>query len=216
MLVYKLSLKVSPTKSSVQMASTYFSTSVIGVCFVDITIHHSNYSNVRLHIMDNLCADIILGIDFQSQQQTVILNFGGLREPLVVEIALLSVANLQVPIKREDRLYTAFEADGGLHQFTCMPFGVTNREAQFQRTMDDFIANEKLKDTFAYLDNLTICGMTQEEHGFNLYHFLLAAKMKNLTYKNEKCNFSTTSLYLFGYEVSHQQIKPDTEQLRPL
>ena len=104
----------------------------------------------------------------------------------------------QVPIKQEDRLYTAFEADGGLHPFTRMPFGVTNGIVQFQRTIDNFIALEKLKDTFAYPDSLKICGMTQEEHDCNFNRFLLAAKTKNLTYNNEKCVFSTTSLSLLG------------------
>ena len=44
----------------------------------------------------------------------------------------------------------------------------------------------------------------------------LAAKLKKLTYNNENSVFSTTSLNLLGYEVSHQQIKPDTERLRLL
>jgi hypothetical protein len=270
------------------MASTSLSTSITGICFVDLTIHESNYPNVRLHVMDNLCADIILGIDFQSQHQSVTLKFDGVRDPLVVGLATLNVEPInlfenltpdckpiasksrhysaedrnfissevqrlykegiiepstspwrsqvvvtrnerskkrlvidysqtinrftcldayplprvdelvnkisqyryfstidlksvyhQVPIKQEDRLYTAFEADGGLHQFTRMPFGVTNGVAQFQRTMDIFIVKEKLKDTFAYLDNLTICGMTQGEHDYNLKRFFLAAKTKN-------------------------------------
>ena len=37
----------------------------------------------------------------------------------------LKSAYNQIPL-REDRPYTAFEADGGLHQFTRRPFGITN------------------------------------------------------------------------------------------
>ena len=85
-----------------------------------------------------------------------------------------------------------------------MPFCMTNGVTQFQRTMENFIAKVKFKDTFAYLDNLTIYGMIQEEHDYNLNRFLLAAKTKNLTYNNEKCVFFKTSLNLLGYEVSHQ------------
>ena len=73
-LVDKLSLKVLTTNSCVHMASTSLSTSIIGICFVEITVHDSNYSNVRLHVMDNLGSDTILGIDFQSQHQSAEKN----------------------------------------------------------------------------------------------------------------------------------------------
>ena len=49
-----------------------------------------------------------------------------------------------------------------------MPFGVTNGLACFQHKMDDRIAENELEDTFAYLDNVIICEMTQEEHDENL------------------------------------------------
>ena len=39
----------------------------------------------------------------------------------------LKSAYNQIPL-REDRPYTAFEADGGLHQFTRRPFGITNSD----------------------------------------------------------------------------------------
>ena len=30
--------------------------------------------------------------------------------------------------------------------------------------MDNFLLEEELDDTFAFMDNLTICGMTEKEH----------------------------------------------------
>ena len=62
----------------------------------------------------------------------------------------LKSAYYQIPIREEDRHYTAFEANGGLHQFRCMSFGITNGVACFQRAMDNFILEEKLKDTFTF------------------------------------------------------------------
>ena len=38
----------------------------------------------------------------------------------------LKSAYSQIPLCPEDRPYTAFEADGQLHQYTPLPFGVTN------------------------------------------------------------------------------------------
>lgn len=92
----------------------------------------------------------------------------------------------QMPIRVEDRLYTAFEACGKLYQFTRVPFGVTNGVACFQRVMDSFIKEEKLAGTYAYLDDVTICGKTQEEHDYNLKKFLDAAKSRNVTYNERK------------------------------
>ena len=57
-----------------------------------------------------------------------------------------------------------------------MPFGVTNGVATFQRIMNDFITSGGLLDTFAYLDNVTICGKNQAHHHYNLERFLKAAK----------------------------------------
>ena len=48
----------------------------------------------------------------------------------------------QIPIKEEDKPYTAFEANGKFYQFYqfCrIPFGVTNGVACFQRIFDKII-----------------------------------------------------------------------------
>ena len=52
-------------------------------------------------------------------------------------------------------------------------------------TIDLKSANGGLSDTFAYVDNVTICGKNQFEYDKNLHRFLDAAKRKNLVY-NEK------------------------------
>jgi len=97
-----------------------------------------------------------------------------------------------VAIKDTDKLYTAFDAGGKLYQFARIPFGVTNGVACFQRIMDSLIKEEGLFGTYAYLDNVTICGRTQQEHDGNLNKFLEAAARRNMTYNEDKC--TTTSL----------------------
>ena len=58
----------------------------------------------------------------------------------------LDSAYHQIPILESDRPYTAFEANGELCQFTRVPFGVINGVAAFQRTINDFIKTNDLKD----------------------------------------------------------------------
>ena len=96
-------------------------------------------------------------------------------------IALKSAYH-QVPLKPEEKHYTAFEACGRLYQFTRVPFGVTNGVPCFQRIMDTFIKKENLAGTYVYLDDVTICGKTQEDHDRNLERFLETAKKLNINY----------------------------------
>ena len=74
----------------------------------------------------------------------------------VFSIIDMKSAYRQVPINEGDEPYSA---DHGLYQFERIPFGVTNGVANFQRIMDD-ITGENLSSTFAYLDNVFICGKT--------------------------------------------------------
>ena len=103
-----------------------------------------------------------------------------------------------------------------MYQFTRTPFGVTNGVAGFQRTLDDIIESEELRDTFAYVDNITICGNTQEEHDANLNKFLDVAKKHNMTFNDDKSIISTTSIQLLGHMISKGTIRPDPDRLRPL
>ena len=110
----------------------------------------------------------------------------------------LKSAYHQVPLREEDKKFTAFEANGCLYQFRRMLFGVTNGVATFQRIMNDFTTSKGLLDTFAYLDNVTICGKNQAHHDYNLERFLKAAKSRNLTYNPQKCIFSMRTLTIFS------------------
>ena len=134
----------------------------------------------------------------------------------VFSIIDLRSAYHQVPLKDKDKPYTAFEAQGNLYQFTCLPFGVTNGVACFQREMMKFVDENDLEASFPYLDNVTICGKDQEDHDTNMEDFLEAAKRKNLCYNTEKCIFSTRHLPIFGYIIEEGTIWPNPDRLRPL
>jgi transposase InsO family protein len=128
----------------------------------------------------------------------------------------LKSAYHQIPILESEKKYTAFEACGKLYQFLRVPFGVTNGVACFQRIIDQIVQDEHLEGTFPYLDDVTICGRTQEEHDRNLEKFLAAAEKYNLTLNKEKCKFSVRSVTLLGYVISNKTIKPDPNRLQPL
>ena len=122
----------------------------------------------------------------------------------------------QFEIPAEDKPLTAFEANGCLYQFCRLPFGVSSGVAIFQREMDKFIKKYKLVGTYAYLDNITISGKTQEDHDENVRKFMDAARDANLTLNRSKCEFSTRRLKILGSVIENGTISPDPDRLRPL
>ena len=128
----------------------------------------------------------------------------------------LTSAYHQVAIQPREKIFTAFEACGKLYQFCRIPFGVTNGVACFQRTIDNFIIQEKLNDTFTYVDNIIICGKNQQEHDANLHRFLQAAQAYGITFNEKKSILSQSVIRLLGFEVTRGLVKPDPERFTAL
>ncbi|XP_059045822.1 uncharacterized protein LOC131841533 [Achroia grisella] len=128
----------------------------------------------------------------------------------------LKSAYHQVPILESEKSYTAFEAGGNLYQFRRIPFGVTNGVAAFQRAINNIIKSEQLEGVYAYLDDITICGINQTDHDEKLKKFEEISTKYNLTLNVTKSEFSKTTINLLGYNICNGVIKPDPERLRPL
>ena len=127
----------------------------------------------------------------------------------------LKSAYHQIPLREDEKKYTAFESGDRLYQFTRMPYSVTNGVAAFQRTID-IIEKENIPATFAYVDNVTIGGKSKDEHDQNLKKFLDASKKYGITFNHNKSILSSTSIKLLGYEVHHNTVKSDPDRLKPL
>ena len=121
---------------------------------------------------------------------------------MVNKIAQYKVFSTQIPLSEKDKIYTAFEADGKLWQFTCMPFGITNGSAVFQRKMDILVVDHELDDTLPFVGNITICGHDDDEHDENLKLFMEAAGKEKLTFSEEKFVFYLNAIDLLGYYIS--------------
>ena len=128
----------------------------------------------------------------------------------------LTSAYHQVELPSSDRLYTAFEADGGLWQWKRIPFGLTNAVPCFQRIVDDIIKSNNCQGAFAYLNNITVGGATQAEHDVNFAKFLAVAKEHNLTFNESKCVYATDTIDLLGYRFQNGTLRPDPERIKAL
>jgi hypothetical protein len=52
--------------------------------------------------------------------------------------------------------------------------------------MDDIIKSNALKGVYAYVDNVTVVGVTQEEHDDNLKKFIESACRYNIEFNRDK------------------------------
>ena len=117
----------------------------------------------------------------------------------------------QIPIKPEEKPYTALKACRRLYQFHRIPFRVINGVASFQMVIDEIISNEKLKGTVAYIDNVTVYGNNEKDHNHNLKQFMAAINKYDLTLNEEKCSYNLKSIKLLGYIVRNGAMRPDPE-----
>ena len=79
----RLKLKVFLHHKNVLMASSNLKNNIAGPCVADLNINGVNYNFVSLKIMKNLCTDILLGHDFQSQHKQVVFKFGGRKDDFI-------------------------------------------------------------------------------------------------------------------------------------
>jgi len=117
----------------------------------------------------------------------------------------------------EDKICTAFEANGKLYQYRRLPFGVTNRVSAYETIIDRSISQNNLKQTHAYLDNTIIGGNDRRDHDdLNLERFLQAAAQVRFTFNETKSVIAAPQIVILGYRVSHGTITPDPEHLHHL
>ena len=100
----------------------------------------------------------------------------------------------QVEISPKDRIYITFGANGSLYEFKSNSMSVTNGVLKFQCAVDKVVEVEGLEGTFPYKDNVTVCGINQNDHDEDVSRSSDAAKKYNLTLNESQPVSSATSL----------------------
>jgi len=86
----------------------------------------------------------------------------------------------------------------------------------FQRVVNVIISKYNCKGTYAYLDDITVCGRTCVEHDENLKSFQNAAKKCKITFNEKQCTYATDSIKLLGYSISNGMLQLDPDRVKPL
>ena len=116
----------------------------------------------------------------------------------------------QLRLEREEWPLTAFEADGQLWEFTCVPFGLRNSPAAFNRALRNILGD--LVGIILYIDDVVVGGATIEEHDHNLKRLFQRLTERNLRLSLKKCVFRGTNLRFLGHIITNGTIKPDPQR----
>ena len=119
----------------------------------------------------------------------------------------------QFRIDPSESHFTAFEADKKLWEFTCIPFGLRNSPAAFNRALQEIIGN--LPGVVVYMDDVVVGGKNIQEHDANLQTLFKRATEANLTLSTEKCVLRKKTLRFLGHIISDGTISPDPQRAAP-
>ena len=97
-----------------------------------------------------------------------------------------------IRIKKDDEWKTAFRTRYGHFEYRVVPFGLINASATFQHYINRILADYLDIFVLAYLDDIFIYSVNDEEHTEHVRMVLLRLRQYNLYCKISKCRFRIT------------------------
>jgi hypothetical protein len=108
----------------------------------------------------------------------------------------------QIGVTEKSCRFTAFTTEYGLWEFLCVPFGVKNAPAHFQRIMDTILAKYRWDFILCYIDDIIIFSTTFDDHLIHIGLVLAVLTEVGLTVDEKKCHFGYEDLDLLGHHIS--------------
>jgi hypothetical protein len=115
----------------------------------------------------------------------------------------------QVPVDPEDQEKTTFTCLFGTFACRCMPFGLCNTLATFQRCMICIFSDMVEHFLEIFMDDFSVFGSTFEECLHHLTLVLVRCKETNLVLNWEKCHFMVKQGIVLRHVISHRGIEVD-------
>ena len=121
----------------------------------------------------------------------------------------------QVKMSEDSRQYTAFTVGSiGVYKFLCMPYGLCNAQATFQRLMQNCLGELNLTFALIYLDDIIVHLRTPEEQLTRLQAVFDHFALHGLKLKPSKCHFFKESITYLGHEISIAMVRFSLSNLR--
>ena len=90
----------------------------------------------------------------------------------------------------------------------CLPFGLTNAPATFNKLMTDLFRKELDDFVLVFFDDILIYSKNNEEHECHLRHVLELLRGAKLYAKKSKCTFIVDKVAYLGFIISKDGISP--------
>ena len=120
----------------------------------------------------------------------------------------------QIKMTPGSQQYMAFTVGNlGFYKFTCMPFGLCNAPAMFQRLMQNTLGELNLTYCIIYLDDVIVFGRTEEEHLELLHVVFERFREFNLKLKPSKCSFFQSEIVYLAHHILWRGILPSQENV---
>jgi hypothetical protein len=117
----------------------------------------------------------------------------------------------QIPLEEAAQKLAAILLPFGIFRFICLPFGLKNAPAFFQRYMDKVLEEGLDNYVFVYIDDIVIFSKSFDDHIEHLNLVLRFLKESNLKANIEKCHFCLSQIKVLGKIVSGEGITTDPE-----
>ena len=113
----------------------------------------------------------------------------------------------QIKMEEASKQYTAFTVGSlGFFECHCMPFGLCNAPATFQRLMQNCLSELNLIYCLIYLDDIVIFSQMVEEYLHQLWVGFDRFREYNLKLKPSKCSFFKEEINYLAHRVSKEGV----------
>ncbi len=119
-----------------------------------------------------------------------------------------------IPVRKRDRYKLGFVTQLGHWQWTCLPFGLRNAPAIFQRILSGILRRHNLQHFCVnYIDDILVFSETFEEHLHHLELLFSAIHNDGFRLKFTKCNLAKHEIKYLGHMISEGMVRPLTDNL---
>ncbi|CAN6718930.1 unnamed protein product [Malus baccata var. baccata] len=119
----------------------------------------------------------------------------------------------QIVISPEDQEKTTFTCPFGTFAYRCMPFGLCNAPATFQRCMMSIFSDHVEKIIEVFMDDFSVFGDSFDSCLHNLSVILKRCVETNLVLNWEKCHFMVKQGIVLGHIISEKGIEVNKSKI---
>lgn len=122
----------------------------------------------------------------------------------------------QIPLREEDRQFTAFLHKGISYQFCRLPFGLQSSSSSFIRCLNHILGPATAEFAVSYVDDILIASNSFSEHMRHIDIILQRLANAGMTVRWSKSKCLRKEVPYLGYILSQGGIQVDNEKIRPI